>query len=248
MKRSGREGRWETGSSRARFALEAAFLVVVAVGAALLGLSPLAIIVLMNAAWLLVAFIERATSYRDAAPHAEAEPEVAAEEVVEPHPVVERPSRAHVRRIEARAPAEVPSEPDEPEEPLPVAEPIVTRRHLDLSGIDFHSEPGRAVAAFVKVARSAEPEQQTPAAEASIPPSARPTTRADAALAPSPPREWNLWELERTARLQAGDDLRDEEWAALFMHLRGFADADGLLPLEFDGLVRESFAELIHVA
>jgi hypothetical protein len=61
-------------------------------------------------------------------------------------------------------------------------------------------------------------------------------------------REWNIWELERLAREQAGDAARDQEWAALFMHLRQFANADGVLPTQFDGLVRESFSRLIQAA
>ena len=65
---------------------------------------------------------------------------------------------------------------------------------------------------------------------------------------PPPPREWNLWDLERRARERSGDRLRTEEWTALFMHLREFANADGILPKEFDQLVRESFADLIQAA
>ena len=63
-----------------------------------------------------------------------------------------------------------------------------------------------------------------------------------------PAREWNIWELERRARAQAGDTARDQEWAALFMHLRQYANADGALPMQFDGLVRESFSKLIQAA
>ena len=60
------------------------------------------------------------------------------------------------------------------------------------------------------------------------------------------PREWNLWDLETRAREHAGEDpIRDEEWAYLLMYLREFANADGVLPVDFDGLVRESFADLI---
>jgi len=73
----------------------------------------------------------------------------------------------------------------------------------------------------------------------------------EAASAPPPPpapREWNLWELERRARDYAGNAACDEEWTALFVHLRRFADTGGQLPEEFDGLVRESFAELIQPA
>jgi hypothetical protein len=65
---------------------------------------------------------------------------------------------------------------------------------------------------------------------------------------PPPPREWNLWELERRAREPGGYAIRDAEWAALFIHLREFATAEGTLPKEFDELVRQSFAELIQAA
>jgi hypothetical protein len=63
------------------------------------------------------------------------------------------------------------------------------------------------------------------------------------------PRRWNLWDLERRARdEQARDPLRYEEWSYLFVHLRQFATPDGSLPTEFDGLVRESFGELLERA
>jgi hypothetical protein len=61
------------------------------------------------------------------------------------------------------------------------------------------------------------------------------------------PREWNLWDLERIAREEAaGHPERRDEWAYLFLHLRQFASADGSLPAEFDGLVRESFGGLLE--
>jgi hypothetical protein len=59
--------------------------------------------------------------------------------------------------------------------------------------------------------------------------------------------EWNLWELERRARERAGADAVPEEWAAIFMHLREFANSDGRLPAQFDSLVRESFPDLTRV-
>lgn len=63
------------------------------------------------------------------------------------------------------------------------------------------------------------------------------------------PRSWNLWDLERIARegVRAEPERRDE-WAYLFLHLRQFATADGSLPAEFDGLVRESFGGLLERA
>jgi hypothetical protein len=60
------------------------------------------------------------------------------------------------------------------------------------------------------------------------------------------PREWNLWELEAMAREDAGrDELRDEERSLVLLHLRPFASAKGVLPVNFDDLVRESFGELL---
>jgi hypothetical protein len=58
-----REGRWaDLRSGRARFVFEAAFLLLVALGAALMELRPLGIILLIACALLLVALIERASS------------------------------------------------------------------------------------------------------------------------------------------------------------------------------------------
>jgi hypothetical protein len=63
------------------------------------------------------------------------------------------------------------------------------------------------------------------------------------------PRRWNLWDLERRARDELPrDPVRYEEWSYLFVHLRQFATPDGSLPTEFDGLVRESFGELLEHA
>jgi hypothetical protein len=61
------------------------------------------------------------------------------------------------------------------------------------------------------------------------------------------PRHWNLWDLERLARDELhGDPLRLEALSYLFVHLRQFATPDGSLPTEFDGLVRESFGDLLE--
>lgn len=61
------------------------------------------------------------------------------------------------------------------------------------------------------------------------------------------PFEWNLWELERRARVHNGPDV-PHEWAAMFRSLREVARCDGRLPAQFDALVRESFPELTQVA
>jgi hypothetical protein len=63
------------------------------------------------------------------------------------------------------------------------------------------------------------------------------------------PRAWNLWDLERKARETAEPDTaRGEERSFLLMYLREFAATDGALPVEFDPLVRESFADLVETA
>jgi hypothetical protein len=65
----------------------------------------------------------------------------------------------------------------------------------------------------------------------------------------SGPRQWNLWDLERLARERAGEDVaRDEERSFMLMYLREFANADGILPADFDGVVRESFGDLLDAA
>jgi hypothetical protein len=52
----------------------------------------------------------------------------------------------------------------------------------------------------------------------------------------------NLWELDRLAHQQAGDN---EEIAFLLFYLRDFADPEGLLPVDFEPLIRETFGSLL---
>jgi hypothetical protein len=194
-------------ASLLRFAVEAAFLVAVAVAVAVARLSAFEIVLVMAAAWLLVAFVERTASRgrlgflrrrRPAQPAVEpAAPEAEAEELeasIEPPP-------SPVRVL-----------PDEPE-PQPEPEP-----------------------------------PPVPAAPPRVPPA--PRSEPDGVVSfgsrGNGPRQWNLWDLERMAREREGvDTARDEERNVLLMELRQFASPDGLLPDSFDGIVRESFGELI---
>jgi hypothetical protein len=80
---------------------------------------------------------------------------------------------------------------------------------------------------------------------------AEPVTEPSRVVAFTPandaPREWNLWELERAARDHASDDVaRNEERAYLLVYLREFAGPDGILPSDFDGLVRDAFGDVLH--
>jgi hypothetical protein len=252
-------------SARLRFAAEAGFLILVAVGAALAELRPLAIIILMACAWLLVALIERASSRETGRVDEEPVPDFVPQPAPEPIPAIEtreayrwlfwrrararmeelpaptasleeRPARSHVRRLEPEhepepvqeAPAAVAEPPPGPAE----TGPAVTTRPLDLPGLEEPAPPEPVAAP----SRSRFLQRPARTAAPPVPPP------------PPPPREWNLWDLERRAREQAGDALRDEEWSALFTHLRAYASTDGVLPKEFDDLVRESVGLLIEAA
>jgi hypothetical protein len=145
----------------------------------------------------------------------------------EPAETTVDPTAASVRQVE---PEPEPSAVDAELTDLLAAEtiapgPVVTKRALDLPGLEVPE---------VRPESPAEPDPQPPAVEEAPPSPAQ--------------RQWNLWELERRARDYAGDAARDEEWTALFVHLRQFANTEGQLPEEFDGLVREAFAELIQAA
>jgi hypothetical protein len=127
--------------------------------------------------------------------------------------------------------------------PQPVAEP--------------EPETATTVAAEAEPEPAPEPERE-PVVLAAVPdpePEPEPAPAAaeaeDAAIVVSlpvaqEPRQWNVWDLERLKRASAGiDAARDDEWTYLLLYLREYADANGLLPLDFDGLVRESFGDLV---
>jgi hypothetical protein len=98
-------------------------------------------------------------------------------------------------------------------------------------------------------APSAEPPRSaavpSPASEAE--PEPEPSRVVAFTAANDDPREWNLWELERAARDHATDDVvRNEERSYLLIYLREFAGPDGILPADFDGLVRDAFGDVLH--
>jgi len=78
------------------------------------------------------------------------------------------------------------------------------------------------------------------------PPAPEPEPQVVVPFVSSTPRQWNLWDLERLSREHAGgNETRDEERSFLLMYLRDFAGPDGMLPIDFDGLVRDSFGDLV---
>ena len=201
-----------------RFLIEAGFIIAVAVIAGVEQLGTGWIIVVVAAAWLLVAVVEIAVWARqgvrrqaDARARTESSRTVRASVPAlsaPPKPQVERPV-APESLAEAPRLAAVPAPPLEPEpEPEPVARTV------------------------------AEPE-----------PTPTPETARVLAFTPAndAPREWNLWELERAARDHGGDDVAQaEERSYLLMYLREFAGPDGVLPADFDGLVRDAFGDMLH--
>lgn len=140
-------------------------------------------------------------------------------------PVPAAPDSDHVRVIRAEAPPAVwKPVPEREPEPVAAAAP---------------AEPPRLVPA---PAPSPPPEPAPPPHEPEPVPAATvvPIPAATAA------RQWNVWDLERLAREHAGGDpIADEERTFLLMYLRDFAGPDGLLPVDFDDLVRQSFGALV---
>lgn len=250
-----------------RFGLEAAFLIAVAVILGLLEVTWPAIVAAMAIAWLAVAAVEVMLSRE----RARAASEPAAEPAVEPSesfrivPQGEEEELFVTPAIEATASEVAEAEPEpEPVAVAPAAEVLPQEAEL----------PPAAAAAEEKLAEL-EPEPVPIAAAEELPPpppppvlEAVPSEPEPVAVAPEPeaepelepepqvvelhpeaPREWNLWELERLVRDHAGDDpIRDEEWSYLLMYLREFASPDGHLSRDFDGLVRESFGEILRIA
>jgi hypothetical protein len=199
-----------------RFLIEAGFIIAVAVIAGIERLSTWWIIAVVASAWIIVAIVEIV---------------VWAKQVVAHQPYAVEPSEPQAEtstlvtpppvRVRAQPPVETPPEPEQEPEREPEALPSPA--------------PPRIVAVPPP---PPEPEPE-PASEPS---------RVVAFIATNDgPREWNLWELERAARDHATDDVvRNEERSYLLMYLREFAGPDGILPTDFDGLVRDAFGDVLH--
>lgn len=212
-----------------RFLIEAGFLIAVAVAAGLARLDAIWIIVVMAGAWLLMAAIEWGIS-RIRRPSAAAAPAVVSTEPPAVQVLTPEPEPATV--VAAPPPVAKRTEPEpEPEAAPPESVP---------------DKPPVAVAAVP----DPEPEPAPPVVEP-VAPEPAVTAEEPRVVAMTPrslgvPQRWNLWELERVAREQSGADaIRDEERSFLLMYLREFADADGVLPTSFDGVVREAFGDAL---
>jgi len=218
-----------------RFALEAAFLVAVAVVAVVADLRWPLIVLAMALAWGVVSLVEWWASRRQAPPRpvVRPEPQVRRREPAPAPPASELELPQHVRVLTPAAATPPPEPVAQPEaEPEPEPEPVV--------------EPVRPPLVAVPTPPPPEPEA-LPEPEPFAEPEPLPEPQiVQLAVRDHRPREWNLWELERAARGTAGrDPLQDEERGYLLMYLREFANADGALPVDFDGLVRDAFGDVL---
>jgi hypothetical protein len=152
------------------------------------------------------------------------------------------------RQAVARRPQAV--EPLEAEAPAFVAPPTVHVREQPIVETPREPEPKPEPQTEIRQPRIVA--VPTPPPEPQPEPDAQPEPEPEPAQvsfigANDGPREWNLWELERAARDNATDDLvRNEERSYLLMYLREFAGPDGILPRDFDGLVRDAFGDVLH--
>ncbi len=221
-----------------RTIVEAAFLIAVPVVALAVGFGKWTIIGASAVAYLFVLGLE-ATIWREGRtkPKAARVPAPAPAPAVVAPVVAETPPPAveHVRvlpREEPPPPVEarpVEAQPEPEPEPTPEPEP--------------EPEPERPpLVAVPELEPEPEPEPELEPEPVDVP--------AAAQVVPigvgSAPRQWNVWELERLAREDTGTDaVQDEERTYLLMYLREYADAGGSLPVDFDGLVRDSFGDLV---
>lgn len=222
-------------SAPVRFAIEAAFLGLVALGAGLAELEPVVIVALIVVACVLVALAERALA-RDSARAAERSAAPGAEQSA-----VGREASGDVE-AGGTAPGQGASEPQPDAEPLARPEPELAVSERSARAILASGPPSVPEPPARESERPPEPE---PVVEPEPEPvSVSAPGREEELAYGGPAREWSVWELERLVR-ERRDDPRQEEWAALVLSLRDFARVDGMLPLEFDQLVRESFGPLL---
>jgi hypothetical protein len=207
-----------------RFLVEAGFIIAVAVIAGIERLSTWWIVAVVAGAWIVVAIVEIVVWARQVVARQPVAAEVSEPEGMEAAFVVPSPPRSRVQPPpEARGVRE--AEPEAEPGQVPVHEPprivaVPPPRPVPEPEPESQREPG--------------PEPETARVVAFIP-------------ANDGPREWNLWELERAARDHASDDIvRNEERSYLLMYLREFAGPDGVLPTDFDGLVRDAFGDMLH--
>ena len=225
----------------ARTVVEAIVLIAVPIVALAAGLGWVGIVAASAVAYLLVLAVEGVLA-RGSAGGAVRDPSrrrrrLEAEPAAAPH------------RVEAlEADAEPEHESSEPE-PMPPA--------AEQDPVPAPPAPSEPAAEPVPVAEQLPAAEPPPAAAPPLAPVPAPPPEPEPVAVPegaevvsigvgAQPREWNVWELDRITReLSGADPALDEERGFLLVYLREFADPGGQLPVDFDGLVRESFGDLL---
>lgn len=223
-----------------RTLVEAAFLIAVPIVVAVAGFGAITIIGGSALAYLLVLAVEiiesRDPGYTPRRPRRTREPRPAPA-APEPAAIVEPAAAAkpdHVRVVPREEPGPATAAPPEPIAAEPEPEPVVVQPEPEPE-----PEPAQP-----PLAAAPEPEPE-PESEVVSEPEASSVVPIGVGAAP---RRWNLWQLEELVKANAGvDPVVDEERNYLLLYLRDFADPSGELPLDFDGLVRESFGDLVGV-
>jgi hypothetical protein len=208
-----------------RFVIWAALLVGVAMLAAYAELSPWLIVMVEFLSWVLVAIAERSFSGAWTIPRSASEPGVSGSDAVylPPEQVESEPAPA----VAVTGPAAE-----------PVAEPIPEHQ------LEPALEPAPVEGAAAVPPATPGEELQLPAEPATAPPPPPPPAPAPA-LPPgavTEPVRWNVWTLDRVLQEQDPDN---DELGYLVVYLLEYADPSGLLPADFDPLVRESFGALL---
>jgi hypothetical protein len=239
------------GGTAARFAIEAAFLVGVAVVLGSLNQRWPVILPAMAAA-LAVTYVSEWTAARvrrTGKVPSRAEPATAGLEggaalLPEPASSLEAVARARpLEKVPEQLPEPVAEAQPEPEPPAPVV-PEPPAPEPEPVAAEPVPPPTAPEPVPVLVAVPAPPPEPPVEEPALAPAAAAPEVVVQ--LPSRGPQEWNLWDLERLTREHSGGDaFRNEERAYLLVYLREFANPDGVLPVDFDGLVRESFGELV---
>jgi hypothetical protein len=210
-----------------RLAIESVFIVLVLVVAGLAGLGTMGIIIAGLIAWILTAIAEGVIARSRQAP-------------VTFVPPVRPPSRA-VTPVAALPPARFASGSSPPEAVAP--EWLESAEVLGVHVAGF--EPAPTEASPLPAVALQEPivAVEEPTVEPAL------AAPEETVVFAADSRQWNVWELERLARAaQSRSPARAEELGFLLGYLREFASPDGLLPPDFDALVRESFPELVSAA
>jgi len=203
-----------------RLLVEAVAIVLAAVIAGLRDVGAAGIIAAVAVVWVIVALIE----YSLGRPWAHRRRRATAQAPLSAEP----PSPELPSELPASAPP--PSEPP-PAGPPPETVPVLPRPPFEVA---VELEP---------VADEPEPQAEPhlePHADAELEPQPDPEPQPEPVAAE--PRQWNIWELERAVR-EGGEPTEEQEF--LLLYLRDYADPAGLLPLDFDDLVRESFGDAL---